>query len=461
MVFPRWVGRFVAGTRAFRGIGMVPHPAALAKLPITGPPSPSQTMPASSSEPALSPAVDSERLRAHRELLLEAGRIASWHRPAEEQARSILDHILKLLGAERAFLTLEPEVTGQRIWTVGRSADSQDLAEPGSSVLALIDQVRESRQLRTRSPVLSQPDEDKNHQSTRDEHRIIVIPLLWDDRLTGVLSIAGFSSWPTEGDLAVAIAVARQVAVAIESAQGIAEQKSLREENARLITQLQIKVDEIGRSRQQITTAEERLRREIAELLHSRVQTRLLLVWHKLGICSDLLATEPEQASTLLNEVRDEVDQIREQEIREASHLLHPSIIRVGLVPAVRSLTNRFEDYFRVSLQIDPRLVQLDAPTNNQIDDTLRLTAYRVLEEAFSNIYRHARANLVEISLQVSDENLLLITVRDNGQGFDPSQIKLGLGLSSIAGRVDQVGGTWEIEGAVDQGTTLRVRLPL
>ena len=404
---------------------------------------------------------DHESLRAQRDALLAIGRIVSVHRPMEDQAHLVLEQILRLLDADRAFLVVYGDPVGKATGTFSRGVNDDQTDRPDAAAAALIERVRANGEALTYDRGVSSVTADKVWRQAGDGDFVIAVPCRWDDRLVGILAADGISYLPSADQLAMAVAGARQVAIAIESAQNVVEQAALREENAHLIAQLQIKVDEITRSRQQITAAEERLRREIAELLHSRVQTRLLLVWNKLGICSGLIATNDEGARSLLNEVRDEVDQIREQEIRAASHLLHPSIIRVGLVPAVRSLTNRFEDYFRVSLQIDPRLIDLDAPTENQIDPTLRLTAYRVLEEAFSNIYHHARANLVEISLAVSDAFELVIVVRDNGQGFDSSRIKLGLGLNSIAGRVDQFGGKWEITSAVDRGTTLTVRLPL
>ena len=404
-----------------------------------------------------SPLPASESLRAQRDALLTTSRIVSVHHPMDEQAQLGLEQIITLLHADRAFLSVYRDPDSEASHTFQRSVNRDRIDEPDATVAALIERVRANGEVLTYDRAVSPPTVGSDTVGDI----VIAAPCRWDDRLIGVLVVDGGSSLPGADDLDIAIAIARQVAIAIAAAQNLVEQEALREENARLIAQLHIKVDEITRSRQQITAAEERLRREIAELLHSRVQTRLLLVWNKLGICSGLIATNDEGARNLLNDVRDEVDQIREQEIREASHLLHPSIIRVGLVPAVRSLTNRFEDYFRVSLQIDPRLIVLDAPTRNRLDPTLRLTAHRVLEEAFSNIYHHARASLVEIALQISDDAELVIVVRDNGQGFDSSRIKLGLGLNSIAGRVDQFAGRWTITSAVDRGTTLTVRLPL
>lgn len=220
-------------------------------------------------------------------------------------------------------------------------------------------------------------------------------------------------------------------------------------------------VNELEKSRQQITVAEENLRREIAEMLHGRVQSRLVVAWHQLGQCEVLMNTDPKEAQKLLAHVRQEIDQIREHEIREASHLLHPSIIQVGLLPAVRSLIDRFVPNFKVALHIDPKLTKLDDPANNRIEEDVRLVGYRVLEEAFSNIYRHAQATRVDVSLAVGSDQQLGIVVLDDGAGFDANASRQGLGLNSIAARVGQSNGTWTISSAPGKGTRLSTFLPL
>ena len=101
--------------------------------------------------------------------------------------------------------------------------------------------------------------------------------------------------------------------------------------------------EELNRSRFRMASAEEGLRKEIAEMLHGKVQTSLLVAWHRLGECEGLLEKDPSEAKALLQEIREELDRIREREVREASHSLHPSVIRVGLLPAVRTLLESFE----------------------------------------------------------------------------------------------------------------------
>jgi signal transduction histidine kinase len=232
----------------------------------------------------------------------------------------------------------------------------------------------------------------------------------------------------------------------------------LRGTNTELLVQLQAQVEELARSRGMITEAEERLRRELSEVLHSRVQNRLLMVWYRLEECQDLLGRDPAAAGRLIAEVRDQLDEIREKDVRELSHRLHPSIIRAGLLPALETLA---EEMPRLDIAIvpDSDVEALDHSSHNGISETVRLTAYRVVEEALGNVAKHAQTTHVEIALHLVDGNLA-IRVRDEGRGFDPQTLRPGLGLGSIAARVERMRGHWTISSTLGQGTNLSVLLP-
>ncbi|HEY3108671.1 MAG TPA: ATP-binding protein [Chloroflexota bacterium] len=270
-------------------------------------------------------------------------------------------------------------------------------------------------------------------------------PLKVEGQVAGSLAFLTHAA-PTESQRRVDEAFARQV--------------GLTWENDRLLHLLQRNVEELEESRRRITTADDRLRREIAELLHSRVLTRLLVVWTRLGQCADRIAVDPAAAAEMLRQVRADVDQIGEREIRRAVYLLHPSVIRVGLVPAVRSLLTRFEESLASELRVDPAVAELDDAANNRIPEPLRLAMYRVLEEAINNVYRHANAGRVEVELGLAGPSLSLL-VRDDGCGFDPSAARRGLGLGIVGDRVDQAGGSWSVASALGRGTTLRALFPL
>jgi signal transduction histidine kinase len=192
------------------------------------------------------------------------------------------------------------------------------------------------------------------------------------------------------------------------------------------------------------------------------VQNRRLRVWYRLEDVTDLMADDPTEAKRLLGEVRHQVDDIRKRDVRELSHRLHPSIIRAGLVPALDRLVEEYEPGLTLELRVDLTVAALDQPSRLAIPETVRLTAYRVVEEALGNIARHAHASHVLISLSAAAaDGARSLEVVDDGEGFDPQQVREGLGLGSIAAHVGQVSGSWRIESAPGEGARLRVRLPL
>ncbi|MBV8087111.1 MAG: AAA family ATPase [Chloroflexi bacterium] len=405
---------------------------------------------------------DSDRLEQSFEALLQVSVAASSTLDPAQQAQVALDETVRVLRAQRAYLFVTSP-SGELSFRAGRGADGRDLPELRGYGRTIIESVRLAAE-----PLLASGSPDHQQADVRqpafdDTTSMIAAPLLMRGHLLGVVYVDGPQSSPefTPEDVSILVAIGSHIAIALDTADAVVRQSELAQTNSELLEVLQQRVEELQDSRRQITQAEERLRREIAEVLHSRVQSKLLVAGHQLSRVEGMVDADPASAKRLLSETRAEIDEIREREIRDASHLLHPSIIRVGLVPAVRSLVGRFEDFYRVSIEVDAELPKLDNILDNQLPEELRLTAYRCVEEALNNIQRHARASLAEIRLTVTPDQAISVEVRDNGRGFDSDQVKQGLGLNSIAGRVSQFGGKWRLSSAPGEGTALSITLPL
>jgi signal transduction histidine kinase len=216
---------------------------------------------------------------------------------------------------------------------------------------------------------------------------------------------------------------------------------------------------EMERAQRVLIAAEERTRRDVAEMLHGRVQTRLLVAWHRLSQCGQLLESDPAQVRALLQQVAQEIDRVREEDVRNVSHLLHPGIINVGLLPALHSLLAQTRQLMSVTFTAAPEVVALDNPAENGIHPDVRLVVYRVLEEALANAYRHGKATAVTVTLALAGRRLRL-QVSDNGCGFAPADRPAGIGFQSIAARAGQVGGAWQVQSSPEAGTTLTLWVP-
>lgn len=236
---------------------------------------------------------------------------------------------------------------------------------------------------------------------------------------------------------------------------------ALLSENLELTNNLRSRVSELRAARRLLAAQEEDLHQKIAEFLHSRVQSRLLVVGFYLGQVGEWLGTDPSGAAVVLETARNQIDEIREKDIRLASNLLHPTAISVGLVPSVQSLSAEYVRHFHTKIIATPAVTELDDVTNNRIPERVRTAAYRVLAEALSNVQAHAEATEVHIALSRTPDRQLAMEIADNGCGFETGSVTHGLGLRTMAARLAECGGSLEWESKPGGGTRLRVRIPL
>jgi PAS domain S-box-containing protein len=206
-----------------------------------------------------------------------------------------------------------------------------------------------------------------------------------------------------------------------------------------------------------LIVAQESERTRIARELHDDFNQQIAAISISL---SGMKRQLPESAVELQENVgRLQGDVIRlSDEIRHLSHDLHPGVLQhAGLVPALRSRIAEFYSQYRIETTIDAE------GDMQHLQSDLSLCLYRVTQEALHNIARHSGAGHALIKLKQIDGNLEL-SISDDGRGFEPEQVKAsgqGLGLISMEERIHFAGGTLRIEAIPDQGTTLRVRVPL
>jgi signal transduction histidine kinase len=96
---------------------------------------------------------------------------------------------------------------------------------------------------------------------------------------------------------------------------------------------------------------------------------------------------------------------------------------------------------------------------------TVETALYRVIHEALSNVAKHSRATTVRVALRQEHERLIVV-VEDNGVGFTPGSMRTnpregGVGMISMRRRTELLQGRFDVQSAPDQGTTVRLSLPL
>jgi signal transduction histidine kinase len=136
---------------------------------------------------------------------------------------------------------------------------------------------------------------------------------------------------------------------------------------------------------------------------------------------------------------------------------LHPAVLDdKGLVAAARRHASDFAKSFGIAVDL-----RVEGTVSRRLPPLVQTTMYRILQEALTNVARHARARVVGVLLK-NDGTMLELVIRDDGAGFDSAAAmkkRSGLGLHGMHERVALLGGSVEIESRPGQGTMIRARI--
>ena len=168
--------------------------------------------------------------------------------------------------------------------------------------------------------------------------------------------------------------------------QQLAERERAEEARIEQATAL-ARAEELHGSRTRIVEVSESLRRDIAHHLHGSVQNRLILLMHKVRELEPMASSE--ELAQELKSLHKNIGDVIEAEIRPITHQLYPSILRRGLIPALQSLGDQFESAIDLQMELDPDLVQRERVDSNLIPERVRLSAYRIAENALANVVKH------------------------------------------------------------------------
>jgi signal transduction histidine kinase len=231
----------------------------------------------------------------------------------------------------------------------------------------------------------------------------------------------------------------------------LGRQAALAIRNSQLATELAARLDDLAASRARLVVAEEAGRRRLERDLHDGVQQELVGLLARLGLARNQLQRDAAAAEQTLGDAQ--VDARRALEsVQELARGIHPAVLTDrGLIEAVE------ERATRMNLPVD---VTLDGiPRNLRLSPQLEGAAYFFVSEALANVLKHSRARSAAIRLECLPAGRLLVEVRDDGSGFDPSTTGLS-GLRGLADRIDAVGGRMELTSGPLTGTVLRAYLP-
>lgn len=233
---------------------------------------------------------------------------------------------------------------------------------------------------------------------------------------------------------------------------------------ARLAVTFNTMVEELEQYRRSasslILRALEEERKRIARELHDETSQALTNMVIRLEMLLEALPEkEPGELAQDLRRLRDLAASAL-NETRRLTFDLRPTILDdLGLVPAIRWL---------IKNKLDPEGLQASFKVEGfeeRLSDEVETTLFRIVQEALSNVVRHAQAKHVRVELYQRNDHLVAI-VEDDGRGFNVKSIRpddprgRGLGLFGMRERAELVGGRLTVKSAVDQGTRVEAVIP-
>lgn len=212
---------------------------------------------------------------------------------------------------------------------------------------------------------------------------------------------------------------------------------------------------DLQHSRERLVSAREEERRRLRRDLHDGLGPALSGFSLKIGAVRNLISSDQNSADALLAELIDDVESAVSDVRRLVYGLRPPTLDEFGLVAAIRAHAAQYEASFGGS----GLRIQIDAPAElGALPAAVEVAAYRIVQEALSNVVRHAGARLCSIRLTALGDELD-VEVSDDGVGLARDR-HTGVGLVSLRERAEELGGSCRIESAPTQGTRVIAYLP-
>ena len=366
----------------------------------------------------------------------------------DELLNRVLDSLIRFFNAQAgAVLLLEPPAAkGVRGRLMVRAARGMSV-ELAAQFNALVGEGLAGRIARSGRPrTVLDARHDRlvaSPQIRRAFRSLWGVPLMVRGKVTGVLHLdfsREYNCFPREMKLLEA--VGERCALALEKAQ-LMEELARREEQIRQLGEHMLKV-------------EEQERRRISRELHDEVGQAMLVVRLYLEMLQQQVAREAPALEGRITEALGVLDgTIRD--MRRLIAALSPSLLQqLGLAAALRQFANNFSRNFPVHVRL--KLARL-----GPLPPDTEIMLYRLVQECFTNVVKHSKAENVLLAVQRSDGRLRL-RVEDDGTGFDleqASQKQGSFGLSGMRERVTLLGGRMEIQTHRGAGTKIDIRIPI
>jgi PAS domain S-box-containing protein len=218
--------------------------------------------------------------------------------------------------------------------------------------------------------------------------------------------------------------------------------------------------EELRQLPRRIIEAQESERLRVARELHDSVNQLIASARMRLRKVEEMVARKSPAGREILSRCNHLLVQALEENRRIAHGLRPTDLDALGWTIACRNFCKQFGQRTNIAVRCHI------SPFRQRLAPELELNLFRIVQEAFTNIEKHARAKNAELRIS-SRKGSLFLTIQDDGRGFDaaaasrPKKSGRGLGLTNLRERAASVGGACEILSVAGRGTAIKVSIPL
>jgi signal transduction histidine kinase len=366
------------------------------------------------------------------ESLVEVGAALARETELPRLLELVTRRLRELIGARLVLIAVPSGVDSLRIEAADGEQAEEFLGMRLDSESSKSGRVLDRRRSERLDSLIDDPEVDREFARRMGMRAALFVPLLVGERAIGVIQafdkLAADRRFSND-DLRVAETFAAQAAIAVDTATRVARDAF-----------------------QRAVEGQELERRRLARELHDETGQALTSIL--LGLRS-LEEAGDEGVVEAVGNLRELVVQTL-QDVRRLSVELRPTALDdFGLAAALERLANTFAEQTGTAVEFESRLGKQRLPSD------VETVLYRIVQEALTNVVKHAQAQHVSIVLQKRGTGVAAV-IEDDGRGFAiGDQNDGGLGLVGMKERVELVNGRLEIESAEGSGTTLVAEVPL
>ncbi|MBT3364020.1 MAG: GAF domain-containing protein [Chloroflexi bacterium] len=373
----------------------------------------------------------------------------------ERILNSAMKKIMAVMEIEAGFVYLLDEKTGRLFTKTPKDLSNEDVKE--AIVFAETKRVEPNKSLfkkviQSKEPIvignIAENSEFETVIGEKERVRSSVgVPIKWQNEILGVLFLFSYTPNRFDNDIVpLILAMGDAIGVAINNARTA---RSLRE--AKVIRDNLL---------EKLISAQEDERKRIARELHDEANQSLAALILNLQLITNILPSKykdiKQQIDAFNNRVIETINVIRTLALE-----LRPSILDdLGLSMAIKWYA---KDYLtRRGLNVDIDI----AESKSKIPTDIETMLFRILQEALTNIIKHAKASYVVLRLHFVS-SVIIMSIEDNGEGFDvqntlsAEESRQNLGLHGMSERATLLKGKLTINSTLGQGTTIQVEVPL